>query len=273
VNAPPGYLAIVQPQALFLAHGESASYTVTFRNMSAPNGEWRFGSLTWQAPFQFKATSPIAVRGTQFAAPTEIQGSGASGSASFNVKFGYNGPYSAVPSGLVPATQTNATVKQDPDQTFAPTDVAAGGANVHEFALNNAAVFRVAIPPDATEADADLDVFVFNPSGTLVASSTLGGTDEEVTIQNPANGTWKVYVHGWQTIGPDSAYTLSSWVVPPSGGGNLQVTSAPASATLGATGTVTVAWTGAGGTWNLGAVNHMQGGTLLGRTLVEVDNS
>jgi hypothetical protein len=130
----------------------------------------------------------------------------------------------------------------------------------------------VAIPPDATEANADLDVFVYNPAGQQVGASTLGGTDEEVTIQSPANGTWKVYVHGWAAPGGSSPYTLYSWAVPTATGGSLTVSGAPASATIGTTANLTASWTGAGGTWNLGAVSHMEGGTLLGRTLVEVDN-
>jgi hypothetical protein len=123
-------------------------------------------------------------------------------------------------------------------------------------------------------ANVDLDVYVYNPSGVQVASSTLGGTDEKVTIQDPANGTWKVYVHGWQTVTPETAYTLYSWAVPSATGGSLVVNTppTPTSATLGATGTVQVSWTGAGGTWNLGAVTHKSGTETLGRTLVEVDN-
>ncbi len=57
--------------------------------------------------------------------------------------------------------------------------------------------FRVAIGPADTEANADLDVYVYNPSNQLVASSTLGGTDEVVNITLPADGAWTVYVHGW----------------------------------------------------------------------------
>jgi hypothetical protein len=81
-----------------------------------------------------------------------------------------------------------------------------------------------------------------------------------------------VYVHGWQTIGPDSAYTLYSWAVPNATGGSLQVTSAPASATLATIGTINLSWNQPGATWNLGAVTHKEGATTLGRTLVEVDN-
>jgi hypothetical protein len=271
VAAPSGYTAVVAPSSLTLANGASANFTVTFTNVSGPIGEWRFGSLTWTSG-AYAARSPIAVKGAKFNAPAEIKGTGQTGTASFPVKFGYTGAYSAVPSGLIPATLTNANVKQDPGQVFAPSDVG-NGATLHTFTLNNAAVLRVAIPPDAVDdADADLDVYVYNPSDQLVASSTLGGTDEEVTIQSPANGAWKVYVHGWQTIGPDTNYTLYSWVVPSATGGSLQVTSAPASATLATIGTINLSWNQPGATWNLGAVTHKEGATTLGRTLVEVDN-
>jgi hypothetical protein len=271
VNAPPGYTVSVSPSTLTLAAGASATYEVTITNVSGPIGLWRFGSLSWGSPFQAKVQSPIAVKGTKFAAPGEITGSGDSGTASFQVKFGYTGAYAAVPSGLTPATLNNANVKQDPNQTFAPSDVG-NGATLHTFNLTDTAVFRVAIPPEATEVNADLDVFVYNPSNVLVAASTLGGTDEEVTIQSPANGAWKVYVHGWQAPGGDSDYTLYSWAVPNATGGSLVVTSAPTSATIGTTGTVNLSWTGAGILWNLGAVSHKEGATVLGRTLVEVDN-
>ena len=241
---------------------------MTFTNVSAPIGEWRFGSLAWtETNGQYRATSPIALRASKFSAPPEVTRTGVDGSTSFEVKFGYTGQYAAVPQGLIQATETNDTVVQDPDQNFDPND---GFSDVHNFALSDVSVLRVAIPPEATEANADLDVYVFDPSGTLAASSTLGGTDEEVTIQAPANGTWKVYVHGWQTIGADSDYTLFSWQVPNATGGSLTA-SGPSSATIGTVGTVNLSWTGANG-WNLGAVAHTEGSNVLGRTLVEVDN-
>jgi hypothetical protein len=165
-------------------------------------------------------------------------------------------------------------VKQDPDQTFVPGDTTAGGAIGHKFDLSNVGVFRVAIPPDAVDdAEADLDVYVYNPAGEQVASSTLGGTDEEVTIQDPADGTWTVYVHGWQAPGGDTNYTLYSWSVSNAPGGNFTVDSAPTSATIGEKDTIGLSWSGAtDGQWHLGAVSHNEGSTLLGRTLVEVNN-
>ena len=270
VVAPAGYTASVSPASLTLANGETGTFDVTFNNVSAPIGEWRFGTLTWTSG-PYAARSPIALKASKFAAPLEVKGTGDVGQVSIPVKFGYTGAYTPDPDGLVPATLNAATVKQDPDQTFAITDVG-NGATLHEFTLNNANVFRVAIPPNAVAPNVDLDVFVYNPAGVQVASSALGGTNEKVTIQDPANGTWKVYVHGWQTVTPETAYTLFSWVVPSAATGTLVIDSAPASAVLGATGTVVAKWTGAGGTWNLGSVTHKSGSEVLGRTLVEVDN-
>jgi subtilisin family serine protease len=270
VDEPDGYDVDVSPSSFELAPGASQTYEVTFTNESAPAGEWRFGSLEWRGG-DYRVQSPIAVRGSKFSAPDELELTGASGTGSFDIKFGYTGAYAAQAHGLVSATLTNAVVGQDPNQEFDPSDVPVG-ANAHTFALSNAGVLRVAIPPEATEVNADLDVFVYDPSGEQVASSTLGGTDEEVTIQDPANGTWTVYVHGWQAPGGSSPYTMYSWVIPNAPGGNLTIGSAPTSATTGQTGTINFSWTGAGATWNLGAVSHNEGSTIFGRTLIEVDN-
>jgi subtilisin family serine protease len=274
VDAPPGYTVNVSPSTFSLKKGQSVTYSVSFTNVSAPVGEWRFGSLTWNDQTgSYHVYSPIAVRGALFEAPAEISGSGESGSASFDVKFGYTGSYAAAAHGLVPATVTHDNVLQDANQTFSPSDEGTGGANLHQFNLSGAAFFRIAIPPEATEANADLDVYVFNPSNQLVASSTLGGTDEQVDLFQPADGTWSVYVHGWQAPGGDSDYDMYSWVISETPGGNLTIGSAPTSATNGSTGTVNVSWTGAtAGQWHLGAVSHTGDVGLMGLTLINVDN-
>lgn len=248
-----------------------ATYEVTITNLSAPVGEWRFGSLTWSdTTGHYDVYSPVAVRAAEFDAPEEIQGSGASGSASFDILFGYTGSYTAAPHGLVADAPILDNVSQDANQSFSPADVGTGGANAHVFNLAGAAFFRVTIPPGSTEANADLDVYVYDPSNTLVASSTLGGTDEQVDISLPADGAWTVYVHGWQTVGPDSDYTLHSWVVPLASGGSLSVDSAPASAVIGTTGTISVSWSALASGEYLGAVSHTGPSGLLGFTLVGV---
>jgi subtilisin family serine protease len=275
VSAPPGYSVTVTPNQLTLNPGDSATFEVTITNNSAPVGEWRFGSLSWKGG-DYKVYSPIAVKAALFDAPAEIFSSGDSGSASFDVKFGYTGSYTAAPHGLVQADLTTDNVLQDPNQTFSPSDVAAGGANLHQFNLSGAAHFRIAMPPEATEADADLDIFVFDPSNTLVATSTAGGTDELIDISDPVDGTWSVYVHGWSAPGGDSDYNMWMWAVPLASGGSLSLDSAPTSATIGAVETITVSWTGltsgSVGDWYLGAVSHTGDAGVMGLTLVNVDN-
>lgn len=271
VKAPDGYNVTVTPNILTLEPGESATFEIFVENNGgAPVGEWRFGSLTWVGK-GYKVYSPIALRGALFSAPAEISASGASGTASFNIGFGYTGAYTAGAHGLVPATVTSDNVLQDPDQTFDPSDVATGGANLHTFDLSGAAFFRIKMPPEATEVDADLDIFVYDPNGNLAASSTAGGTDELVEITLPMDGTWSVYVHGWAAPGGDSDYDMFTWAVPLATGGSLNIDSAPASATIGDLGTVQVSWSGLASGWYLGAVSHTGDSGLLGLTLVNVD--
>jgi subtilisin family serine protease len=279
VEAPEGYEISVSPSTLTLTRGQTASYEVTIVNESAPAEEWRFGELTWTSSrargpggTAYAVRSPIAVKAADIGAPDSVSGSGESGTASFEVSFGYDGEYSASAHGLVPATLTEDNVVQDPDQEFDPDD---GFSNAHTFELSGAQVFRVAMPPESTGPGVDIDIYVFDPSGEEVASSTSGDTDELVTIDDPADGTWTVYVHGWLVPAPGNVdYTMFSWVIADATGDTLVIDSAPTAAVSGTTETIQVSWTGAtAGQWHFGAVRHNgPEGSILGRTLVEVDN-
>ena len=270
VNAPAGYNVEVSPARLRLRQGQSASYQVTVTNVGAPIGEWRFGSLSWSDGSHYDVYSPIAVRASDFESASVLEGTGTDGEITFPISFGYSGDYDAAAHGLVEEAVISDTVVQDPDQNFNPSD---GFSNSHTFELTDVLYFRIAIPPDATEPNADLDVYVFNPSGQLAAASTLGGTNELVNITTPADGTWTVWVHGWQAPGGDSPYDLSSWVVPSAEDGSLSVTTEPESAVIGTVGNITVAWSGLTADREyFGAVSHNRGGELLGITVVEVQS-
>ncbi len=273
VDAPEGYDVQVSPDTLQLDQGESGTYSVTITNINAPIGEWVFGSLKWKSKFtgkgRYKVYSPIAVRATRLAVPLEVPGQGPDGSASFDITFGYSGEYAALAHGLYPAEETVDTVVQDPDQIFDPAD---GYSDRHEFNVSGASYFRVAIPPDATDVNSDLDVFVFDPAGTLVAQSTKAATDELVTIENPMDGVWTVYVHGWAATGGNAAYTLYGWIVSSTPGGSLLIDSSPASAVMGVKDVINVRWAGAVDYWYLGAVSHNSGSERIAMTLISVDN-
>ena len=267
VDEPAGFDVSVSPKRITLAPGESASYTVTFTNVKAPVDQWRFGSLTWKGG-DYRAYSPIAAKGTLFEAPDSVTGTGTSGTGSFPVTFGYTGPYTAAAHGLVANAPVSGEISQDPDATY-PSDDDGAGVDKIPFTLSGSAFARWSL---VIPGDSDLDLYLLGPDGEIVASSTNGGTDEQIDLVQPADGTYTLVVHGWAVPVDPLAYSVSFWDVPAAaGGGSLTVTSAPASATIGTTGTVGYSWTGltAGGQY-LGAVSHSDASGVIGLTLVEV---
>jgi subtilisin family serine protease len=272
VDAPEGYEVTVEPSTIRLKSGDSATYEVTVTNVSAPAGEWRFGSLTWSDKTGlYDVYSPIAVKGALFGAPAEITGSGVEGSASFDVIFGYTGAYTAAPHGLDAQTTTSDFIGQDPDQTYPSADDAPPGVLKYDFPISGVAFARweLIIP-----GDDDIDLFLENSAGDIIASSTNGGTDELIELVLPDDDTYTMVVHGWSVPNEPLAFDMYSWVVPLASGGSLSVDSAPTAATVGTIGTVEVSWSGlTSNTRYLGAVSHTGDVGLMGLTLVEVDTN
>jgi subtilisin family serine protease len=269
VDEPAGYDVTVTPSQITLNPGDVASYEVTITNNGGGVvGEWAFGSLEWKGS-GYKARSPIAVRGALFNAPPELSASGTSGSASFDVQFGYSGDYTAAAHGLVADAPVVDTISQDPDQTYNPGDPDGAGVDKHTFAVSGSALVRweLVIPgPD------DIDLFLEDSGGNIIAASTNGGTDELIELVLPADDTYTMVVHGWSVPSEPLAYSLSFWDVSATPGGSLSVDSAPAAAVIGTTGTVDVSWSGlAAGVRHLGAVSHSDAGGLISFTLVNVD--
>ena len=270
VKAPSGYDIEVSPSRIRLAPGESATFEVIITNKSAPVGEWRFGSLTWKGS-GYEVYSPIAVRGSQLSSPGVVEATGTDGSTSFDVTFGYTGDYAAAPHGLVADAPVAADIGQDPDQTYPSADDApgpAGGVNKHSFVVADAAYLRweLVIP-----GDDDLDLFLEDSSGTIIASSTNGGTDELIAMVLPGDDTYTMVVHGWAVPSAPLSYELSFWNVPLATGGSLSVDNAPTSATIGTSGTIDISWTGISpASMHYGAVSHSDADGLIGLTLVQV---
>jgi subtilisin family serine protease len=268
VDAPVGYHVTVSPSTMTLEPGEVASYDVTITNDgSGVIGEWSFGSLTWNGS-GYDAYSPIAVKGALFDSPASVDGTGTSGTGSFDVNFGYTGDYSAAPHGLVPDAPVSGDISQDPDQAYTPGEVSPG-VDLISFPVTGAALVRwsMAVPG----AD-DIDLFLEDSAGNIIAASTNGGTDESIELVLPPDDTYTMVVHGWSVPNQPLPYTLNFWNVPAApGGGSLSIDSAPASATIGTTGTIDYSWSGlTGGVEYLGAVSHSDAGGIIGLTLVEI---
>ncbi len=271
VDAPAGFDAVVEPSTITLAPGESASYTITFTaNGAVPAGEWTFGDIVWKGTGGYAARSPIALKGALIGTPEGVAGTGAAGSLSFDVDFGYSGPYTAAPHGLVPEALLSGTVLQDPDQTFPSPDDGDGGVVTFPIELSGAAFARIEL---VIPGDDDIDLYLLDSGGNVVATSTNGATDEHIDLELPADGTYTLVVHGWSVPSEPLAFDVSTWVVPLASGGSLAVDSAPNEAVIGTSGTVTVSWAGLdpGGSY-LGAVSHSDGAGLLGLTLVAVES-
>ena len=117
VEAPPGYEVSVVPDSLYLRNGESASYEVTITNVTAPPGEWQFGALTWVSDKERDVRVPIAVNAVAIVAPPQVDGTGADGSAEFDITFGYNGDYTAQVHGLTDPNFPVALIETEDDPT------------------------------------------------------------------------------------------------------------------------------------------------------------
>ena len=102
----PGMKAVVTPSILnFTAAGQTKTFKVKLTLDTAPSAETTSGWLTWQGAGK-TVRSPIAVVPTSVLAPTEVSGSGATGTASFEATAGKAGipirSYGVVSAPLVP---------------------------------------------------------------------------------------------------------------------------------------------------------------------------
>ncbi len=246
-----GLTVSVSPSAFTIAKGGSQVINITATNVSAALGTTIGGQLTL-SDGTHKVRLPMVVRPVLFAAPAAVSGS-------YNVAFGYTGPFTATARGLVPAAQAAGAVALGGDvaiQVVVPT-----GASYARFSLFNSAVSQAG----------DLDLVVVGPSGAVVGSSGGSTSDEEVNLANPAPGTYIVHVQGYAVPSGSTSFTLFSWALGTTAAGNMTV-SAPASATLGATGTINLSFNSlVNGTKYLGSVVY--GGTagLPAPTIVRVD--
>jgi len=267
VTGLAGVTAEVKPATLIVGPGMTASYTVTFTRTTAAFRAYTTGNLTW-SDGTHSVRSPLVVRPVAIAAPAELKAAGTSGQLKYSVTAGYTGPFSAQPQGLVPAATTPGTVVDDPANSFV---VGGPGIATHTLTIPTGTAYaRISLFDEFTDGDDDLDLFVYD--GELVATSEGGTSAEEVNLVAPAAGIYTVYVHGWQTDGPDANYTLFTWVMGSAGTGNMTVT-APSSVVIGGKADITVAWSGlTAATKYLGRVVYRDASAQIGSTVIRVDS-
>jgi subtilisin family serine protease len=241
----PGFDVVVTPSSFTLAPGAEQTFTVKFtlsETDPAPIGDWAFGSLTWNGGGH-AVRSPIALEPVAVSAPTEVHGdASASGSKDFDIVLGSLEPLSMSVSGLLGVTPIADSVAAGPFDINNP--VADAGTKVYHVdvqAGTKAARFSL----DSADDTADLDLFVYL-DGEFVDLSASGSADEEVTLLNPDEGTYDVYVNGFATPGGSTSYGLANFVVADTDAGNLTLSPnpVPPPAELGQPSTITGSWSG-----------------------------
>ncbi|MAT95729.1 MAG: hypothetical protein CL608_01070 [Anaerolineaceae bacterium] len=88
-------------------------------------------------------------------------------------------------------------------------------------------------------AGSDIDLYVYNPSGALVGSSTTATDVENVTVVFPEDGTYTVAVHGWSVPSGSDTFELTINAVQ---GSDVTVSNLPPSIPAGGSATVDVNW-------------------------------
>lgn len=96
----------------------------------------------------------------------------------------------------------------------------------------------------------DLDLYLYDPNGDLVASSTTPTDEEAVSVLFPMDGTYTIAVHGWSVPAGTDTFELTVNAVQ---GYDVSATNLPASIAPGGSATITVEWDTTGfapGTYN-----------------------
>jgi Fibronectin type-III domain/Bacterial pre-peptidase C-terminal domain len=276
VEVPAGTEVTVSPSTLKLRANGSASYTVKITRTSAAFGTYTAGSLTW-SDGTHRVRSMLVVRPVPLAAPNQVNGTGTDGSATFNVTSGFGGTVTTAAAGLVAGNVTTSTLTNPSGGAF-PTTAPAPNDHVAKITVTVPAgttLARFSTFDADVPAGSDVDLYVYQGGTTTLVGNSGGGTaEEEVNLQNPAAGTYDVYVDlfalGTGVTSED--VPLVDFELGLTAAGNLTATPASQAVSGGDTFPVTATWSGlAAGTRYLGRVTFGDGTSDVGSTLVRVD--
>lgn len=285
--AAPGFEVTVTPSSLTLAPGASATFAVNVSRTTAPSNTWSYGALNWTNGTH-NVRSPLTVRSVGLSVASLLYSEQSSGRFMYTMGTGFAGAMTSAVAGLKAATVKPLTIGQaapgtieDSTQLAAACKANTAGTVMSDLVVAaNTLVLKAATYNEETSGHSvpggdDIDLLVLNPAGTVVGSSLRAGSDESVTLTNPSAGTYKVCLGGYGLAnGTSSNFNLSTWAVSTADkGGNLKV-GLPGAAVLGGTATVAASWSGlATGKRFMGAVRYLQGASVLGTTVFQVETN
>ena len=238
---------------------QSRSFGIRFTRTTAPLGEWEFGTLVWTDKRGHEVRSSIALEPEAVSAPSEVTGTGTSGSQDVDVTAGYTGTLSTSVAGLVRAQVDERPTGRD-EITTVDVTVPAGATHVR-FATYDADY----------PAGTDLDLAVLK-DGEEVGSSGGATAEEAVNLTGPGlEGTYTVEIDYFAGAPEVLPVELNSFVLGSEDAGNLTVTPESQSVTIAQPASVTLTWDGlATDTRYLGAVDWSDGSEVRARTLVAI---
>ena len=183
----------------------------------------------------------------------------------FAVESSYTGTISMAAVGLVPAILNGVSINSGATQCFNFTVPA--GTQFARWQLFNADT------QGGSGTDLDLEVFsAANCTGTNVGTSAVGGSDEVVTIDNPAGTAYSARVTGYAVPAGGATYKLSTWFVTPGETSTLRVVG-PSSVFEGGAASVGLTWSVPAGARYMANVRFLDGSSaVIGATKVLVDN-
>jgi hypothetical protein len=251
ISGMSGFSVSFSPSTLSIAPGQTKTIEVTFTRTDAALLAYTGGQLTL-SDGTHNVRIPVVAKPVALGAPAEVN------TASYPVKFGYDGPFTAMARGLVPATKSPGSVATDGVVEF--TVVIPAGTTYARFSLFDS---------DVSQAS-DLDMEVYRGT-TLVGSSGGPTAAEEVSLRDPVAGTYTVKVIGYAVPSGAASFNLYTWLLGSTSAGNMTV-SAPATAVTGTTGTVSISTSGlTAGTKYLGSVAYDGSSNMPNPTIVRVD--
>ncbi|TDP73133.1 S8 family peptidase [Roseateles toxinivorans] len=279
IVAPTGFTAVVAPASLTLTDGATGTFTVKLTAAGAAENVWGYGSLTW-SDGTHNVKIPVTARvGKAITAPAELTATSAAGTRLVTVKTGFAGRMTANKGGLK-------DVVMGDQASLAPGALTSAGlktACTNGNDLANVKVYNVAIPAGTIVArfalrDADVgtdgddnDMGLLTPGGTWIYSGR-DGSNEDVQIDSPAAGNYKVCVVAYGGAAT-MTHRLSNWVVTPADVGGKFNVMLPGQVYAAGTSTVGFAWSGLGANGRyVGGVQFKDaGGVVQATTVVRVD--
>jgi hypothetical protein len=273
----PGFKVEVQPATLVLGAGAKGDFSVKLTRIDAAMHTWQYGALTWNDGNGHKVRSALTARAVALDTAPLIYSEATDGAKVTTLRSGFTGQVGLVKSALQPASQADSSIIQMTDRDYITCPWPADGLNVSTVVIPSGTMiarFALFNADTSGEGQPDLDLYLANADGLVIQRSDNGGSDEMITMVNPAPGEYRLCVAGYSVPGGSANYKLSTWLVPPDKGANNLKVATPGVVYTGKSASVAYSWSGLdAGKRYLGMTHFLNAGVVEAATMLEVDTT